>query len=431
MTLITVGPTLLSSNAGAEVFFRWKEFMKSLGWTVHGSGDGSTNVSLTGDIITGFANAPNGVSNRAWIRLRDPDGVAEITQQAVTGVDAGNPAQQITSRCKYSPLARFSGGGASFNTTPPATDEFVVRGGPVDGPTPLGRSSYGGENITSLDVGGGADKQPNFMGMGETTFPFRFWFSKLVFVSPPSISQGHVREDGWLYDLCQGAQNPTLDDPNQMFLTMGANQGGGINTLGTADGNWLNSNVPDTTTESQGAARLATSGPLQIVRCSGPNNQSLVAPSPWLVTAHDLVPAIVNHRDGEPGTVGIKGVLSWVRGVMQDDSETETEGTAYTVDGVDYAYLRFNTTALPWNGVVPSDGTWTNLLPAILWNQVTDQDLPGGSGVLVYRMRAFDGGLGRLVYWSAPKPDAAGDFYTGPGPLSLVNASNKFTQTMI
>jgi hypothetical protein len=71
------------------------------------------------------------------------------------------------------------------------------------------------------------------------------------------------------------------------------------------------------------------------------------------------------------------------------------------------------------------------LIPAILWNQVTDIDLPGGSGVLVYRMRAADAGLGRLVYWSAPRVDLAGDFYTGPGALSEVIVSNIFTQPMV
>jgi hypothetical protein len=426
-----MSPVALVANAGADAFFRWKEFLKnSLGWTVQMSGDGVALFSAVGDIITSGANGAGGVNNRAWVRMQDPDGVAEIINQITSGVDAGTPAQVITSQCKYSPLARFvlgpdgqPVGNIDFETVPSASDEWMFRGAGTDS-APFGRSSFGNTTQNSIAAN---NENPHLIAMGETTFPFRFWVAKMFRRTPPDATFGHVRVDGWLYDLCQGAQNPLLADTNQMFITMGANQSGGNVTLGTYSAAWLNSNTNDSTSESQGSARFATSGPFQITRVSGPLNQNAVAVSPWLATARDLVPVVVNHRDGEPGTSGIKGVLSWVRGVMQA-AVVDQMGTSFTVDGQEYAYLLMNGTALPWNGVQP-DAAWTTQLPGILWNQVTDIDLPGGKGVLTYRMRGVDGGA--FVYWSAPRVDLAGDFYTGPGPLSSVIVSNIVTKQMI
>jgi hypothetical protein len=36
---------------------------------------------------------------------------------------------------------------------------------------------------------------------------------------------------------------------------------------------------------------------------------------------------------------------------------------------------------------------------------------------LAYRMRAFDSGLGRMVFWNSPMVDGAGLDYAGPGPI--------------
>lgn len=44
---------------------------------------------------------------------------------------------------------------------------------------------------------------------------------------------------------------------------------------------------------------------------------------------------------------------------------------------------------------------------------------------IVFRMRAFDSGLGRIVYWDASTPDLLGNEYAGPGPLQDVVVSNE------
>ena len=53
------------------------------------------------------------------------------------------------------------------------------------------------------------------------------------------------------------------------------------------------------------------------------------------------------------------------------------------------------------------------------------QDVDLFAGVLrVYRMRAFDLTLGRLVYWFAATPDVLSVEYEGPGPLDNIVISN-------
>ena len=52
------------------------------------------------------------------------------------------------------------------------------------------------------------------------------------------------------------------------------------------------------------------------------------------------------------------------------------------------------------------------------------------SGV-VYRMRAYDGGLARLVYWNSSTLDATGVDYAGPGPLSDVVLQVTMGQPML
>lgn len=53
-------------------------------------------------------------------------------------------------------------------------------------------------------------------------------------------------------------------------------------------------------------------------------------------------------------------------------------------------------------------------------------DLSGTSGApaFVYRMRGFDGGLNRTVYWTTEAVDPLGDEYTGPGPVTDIVVSN-------
>ena len=50
------------------------------------------------------------------------------------------------------------------------------------------------------------------------------------------------------------------------------------------------------------------------------------------------------------------------------------------------------------------------------------------AAAIVYRMRAYDSGLGRTVYWTTEAVDSIGENYTGPGPISDVVVSNVICQ---
>ena len=53
-----------------------------------------------------------------------------------------------------------------------------------------------------------------------------------------------------------------------------------------------------------------------------------------------------------------------------------------------------------------------------------DLDAPVAGPDIIYRMRAYDSTLGRIVFWNSGVIDSSGLDYTGPGPLSDVVVQN-------
>lgn len=422
MALLTTEIALVDNNqsAGREAFFRWKEALVAAGWTVEASGDGDAIFSTVGDVITGFNLGANGVNNRAWVRIQRPDGIEELTAQLITGEQG---IEAIDYRVKRSPVAKFTGGAPSAIVTPSATDETIVTGAGTDAaPNGVNGNMWAAENPTELDA-----RSPHFIGMAETTFPYRFWYSHHVY-GPLAAAIGFQSLGGWLRDIVIGQQSPTLPDNDPVYMSCNG-ESSPSTAFSSRDGGNMNDNSD---VDIAGVGRMATSGAGQKMRAAGPTNQGQTNDTPWLAGAYDMVPAVVYRRDTDGGTTGIKGVLSWLRGTMPlFDGVTTISGIGITLDGVDYSYLVMNTTAMPWNGVAPASGSWSRTVDGILWNQLADRAFAGADGVQVYRMRAFDTTLARTVYWNAPKVDAAGDFYTGPGPLISVLPSNFYSLPMV
>jgi len=58
-----------------------------------------------------------------------------------------------------------------------------------------------------------------------------------------------------------------------------------------------------------------------------------------------------------------------------------------------------------------------SIITVYLGTQSPIRPISAPTGGDTYRMRAFDSGLGRIVYWNSEVIDDTGGDYAGPGPL--------------
>lgn len=117
-----------TNNAAAmttpQASFILKTLLKSIGWTIPSSSDGTT-YNATGDQIISGGSGPGGwANNNAWARFRAPDGYREFTMQRGT--------TNVVWRMKYSYFERFEVGAPAATVTPGATDERIFLGGGTD-----------------------------------------------------------------------------------------------------------------------------------------------------------------------------------------------------------------------------------------------------------------------------------------------------------
>lgn len=138
-----------------RTLYELKEKLKTAGWTVLSSGDGTGGaLSLVGDVLTtwsdGIADAvPGAITNqRAWYRIQAPDGRELLYQHA-----AFNTATDYCSMA-YSRAAGFVGaddGAVAADVAPTADDSFVVMGERRPSVNLNGDSISGGSTITRVD----------------------------------------------------------------------------------------------------------------------------------------------------------------------------------------------------------------------------------------------------------------------------------------
>lgn len=106
--------TINLSTDGPGAIFRLKKLLKTVGWTVPMSSDGST-YNPSGDQITHSGSGAGGMNNlSAWFRIQDPGGQREYLFQRDTS------AERL--KWHYSTSAKFVGGSPNATTLPTATD---------------------------------------------------------------------------------------------------------------------------------------------------------------------------------------------------------------------------------------------------------------------------------------------------------------------
>lgn len=115
------------ATSGATFPFRLKELLKTQGWSVTSSSDGTT-YNAAGDQITHSGAGADGMDNNlAWFNIQEPG----ANGRAFTWQRGGNGALW---RVKYSggPATGFVGGTPTATRTPSATDEVLCAGGGTD-----------------------------------------------------------------------------------------------------------------------------------------------------------------------------------------------------------------------------------------------------------------------------------------------------------
>lgn len=169
--------TNLLPATGAEAMYRLKELLKSVGWSVKSSSDGSTYNS-TGDQITSGSSGANGMNNTsAWFRIQCPT-MGGVTREFVLQ----KTSNATNWRIKYSYSAGFTGGSPGITRVPSATDEGTLIGGGTDA-SPTFTAIYGTDAGYRLQLAaGGISDGYSFYSIGytfngtATTVPNHFFY---------------------------------------------------------------------------------------------------------------------------------------------------------------------------------------------------------------------------------------------------------------
>ena len=170
-----------------QVMYDFKEHLKTLGWTVVLSGDGSTQYGAS-DYITSYAVL---AVSHAWFVIRSPDNRYYLFDHAGGSISSGVIA--------YSPVTAFTGGSA---TTPPTTSDNTHR-------YLIGDATH----TMNLGYSGSGTMYYNFIV--DNAAPYGWW----VFGFTSAFGNNMV---GWGCEpLLAGSYNPSDLDPYVHYIGEG------------------------------------------------------------------------------------------------------------------------------------------------------------------------------------------------------------------
>lgn len=314
--------TKTTPDTGATAMYQLKERLKSAGWTVQASSDGTTHNSSGDQISSGVSGAGGFANNSAWVRLRSPAGAggAEFVIQRGT-VNANW-------RLKYSVTAGFSGGSPSATRVPSASDEVLIWGAGTDASptyaTLLGTDSFYRWNVAADDAA-----------------PYGFWAGAFP-------TGGGVPTGAFVYEPLSGLE-PTDAGKYAIYLS-GSGQnpffvGQLSNESVAAASNTMWSSTPSTAPLSSDwracpALVLGMYNSVDIVPSGLPTNP---------LSSKDEVFPIVYARRAALSPAFYKGVGT----LMKWCGTTRTTGDTLSVSS-SRDRIVYRDVSLPWDGSVPS-----------------------------------------------------------------------------
>ncbi len=323
---------------GAETIFRLKQLLKSVGWVVTQSSDGST-YSGSSDIITSPTSVAGGMFNPlAYFVIAQP---APRTRQFLFQISTDPPTTGQNWRIIYSPAAGFTGYAQPSNTpanatnTPSAADELYICGGPTDN----------SPSFTPIFYSDGGYRLNIIAGNVASNSCFFLWTN---IISAPYIYSCI------LLDVMQPGTYPVADpDPSVIYLPTAL----GVNAV-------FNTDLTDgTTNEAQsnynsalypiyaltfGSGFASPVTPPFFPTGGGSNNftgKDDFTPVPWGITT-----ALATSNSSPSGWKGVSSILFY-------NSVSRLYGNPYQdITPKDYISLSGDSTqvnnfiAVPWNG---------------------------------------------------------------------------------
>lgn len=318
----------------AEAIFRWKELLKTAGWTVTKSSDGTT-YNASGDQITTYTSGAGGMDNsRAWFVIRQPTGATPAVRRELCV--QRNSANSSDWRIKYSYSVGFGTGSPAATVTPDATDEAFI----------YGSGTSASPNFTQLNAN---NTTTRFHAFADNAAPhgFGFWVHDIGL-------PGNRRMCGVMDPLTSAL----VDDPDPVifywtnngnqFLVSGANQNSmaGVSANGGGPLGWVAKGVTN--------VQAFTNTPAcHFVSCAADTSSNQTA---WPATMSsnpfngkdDEIPLLYIRSRTYSFPHQFKGISTTVRmnGILRSDMETKTIST-------DRDRVIVGNCSLPWNGSVP------------------------------------------------------------------------------
>lgn len=363
--------------------FQVKEHLKSVGWTVLSSSDGTT-YNAAGDQITNAGAGAGGMNNSlAWFRIASANGAVEFTVQRASGVSTNWRLKMARS-----PFAAGTPGATQTPATVDALHEIIITGGGTDAAPSFGSFFWG----ASAELKGAADDASP-----------QFWFGQY-----PTL--GGNANGAWVLERGSAA------DPSDIFPYV-CYQPGTSNVFyygsmsSTSPSSSLYTFNPD-----GGYDQSSSSSAVGALKYSDINPGSL---APDLITGDELnfpIPLgqVASTSADNPCWKGIANLMQWMQ------TSTPTTGDTETVDTpLDRIVMR--SVVLPWKGTVPVGPASTDYPARDIGSTVSFATLgEPGSPATYYLMQANDSVTSALYTWvSSPTPDRTGTGY--PGPNSPTN----------
>lgn len=306
---------------GAVAMYELKELLKSAGWSVLSSSDGTT-YNAAGDQISSGASGANGMANNsAWFRIRSPAGAGSVSFTFQRGTT------NLAWRIKRSRAAGFTGGSPGATQTPSATDEGTMLGGGTDAAPTF-------NNLFTTDGtyrwNGGADNAS----------PYGWWCASFS-------TGGSAPVCTLIHDPLTGTE-PTDADQAAFWMAIS-----GQNALTVAT---ITSEAQTATTRAIWSQPISAA-PVGYAFWSGAviynnANARLYAPGGLPtnpITTKDEVFPIIFVRSSLIANPGYKGVSTMVRWT----GTTRTTGDTLTVSSSRDRII-YGDVSLPWDGSVPS-----------------------------------------------------------------------------
>lgn len=358
-------PVIINTPAGG--FYNMKEALKQFGWTPKSSGDGFSTYDSAADCLTHSGSGAGGSGNeKAWIRLQASGSSREIFIQIIT-LTTGLSTDLSVSRFRiaYSRTGSFTIGSPGFDRTPTATDVRYIIGSGTDA-VPVGYKLFNWQSTTNLFFGG-ADKHE----------PFGFYFACVENAS--NSSPQHA------FAMIPMAAHPDDVDPFVFYAN-------GDSTNAWTAGNMRNSttvtnqvNLATVIRTWQGIGKASqkwtsaaslfggqTDGTMNVNSTTAPSTE----PFDSKVTAYNLF--FGDNTEPAP-----KGWGMYVAALAIFSSAGTGRRRCYTLNSSNDV-IRAGNCLFPWNGVLPTNGSWVNGGTLRLWTTASffpyDVAITGSSG---------------------------------------------------